>query len=144
MTYEPSIWDSELDQGRRNYVYTIILQSTSPMKLRQLAITLSTIAKEPNHANIIRRLKNFHDSKYRRILTADIAAINASPDYSGIIVHTTNGVEIGTRLNAECFVKAQYAEAVRKLTLAQKMAKKLELKDQLTMEVRDELSTMSR
>lgn len=133
MNYNPSIWDSELESGRRDYIYNIIVQDSFPIKLRELAITLSDISLEPNHAQVIRRLKNFHNSKYRRILTADIAAINASSDYRGIIVHGANGVEIGTRLNAEAYVRAQYAEAVRKLVLTQKMAKKLSLDGQFTL-----------
>ena len=128
--YNPSIWDSELAEGRRSYLYSLMLKNRTPMQLKRIAILISSLAKEDDEAERIIETDYFHDSKYRRILTDDINEINHSDKYPGIIVHDSQGVYLGDRKTAVEYVTKAYAEGIRKLALAQKMAKKLSLDGQ--------------
>lgn len=131
--YKPSIWDSELDFGRRQYIETILRHQSEPMKLRDLAKMISVISREPEHAEKIDKTEVFHDSQYRRILTRDIHKINYSPVFHFIITHDRNGVKIGTKTDAREFVENAYREGLKKIVLAQRMAKKLSLDGQITL-----------
>lgn len=134
MSYNPSIWDTENDEGRRAYLYSLCMNNRTPMKLKAVAYYISDIAKEYDEAQKICGIGNFHDSKYRRILTDDIAEINHSDKYPGIIVHDSQGVYLGDRKTAVEYVDKAYAEGIRKLALAQKMAKKLALDGQYKLD----------
>lgn len=134
MSYSPSIWDTENNEGRRVYLYSLCLNNRTPMKLKTVAYHISNIAKEYDEVMKIRGIGNFHDSKYRRILTDDIAEINHSDKYPGIIVHDSQGVYFGDRQAAVEYVEKAYAEGIRKLALAQKMAKKLALDGQYKLD----------
>ena len=130
--YNPSIWDAELSGARQDYICTI-LQQNGCMTLRNLAIVLSVLAKEPQHGTFIRIMPKFHDSSYRRTLSRDIHEINYSSDFPIIIVHSTKGVKIGSKDDAKIFVDSCFNEGVKKIALAQRMARKLELDGQLTI-----------
>ena len=130
MSYSPSIWDTENDEGRRAYLYSLVCRERRPMKLWFLAKMVSGLANEAKIAIEIEHIVNFHDSKYRRILTDDINEINHSDKYPGIIVHGSQGVYLGDKQTAVEYVTKAYAEGIRKLVLAQKMAKKLSLDGQ--------------
>lgn len=131
--YNPSIWDSELAEGRRSYLYSLMLKNRTPMKLQKVAILISEIAKEYDEAEKV-DFGIFHNSKYRRILTDDINEINHSDKYPGIIVHDSQGVYLGDKQTAVEYVTKAYAEGIRKLALAQKMAKKLSLDGQYKLD----------
>lgn len=130
--YEPSIWDSEMSKPRQDYICTI-LQQNGCMTLRNLALVLSVLAKEPYHGTFIRIMPKFHDSSYRRTLSSDIHEINYSSDYQIVIVHSSKGVKIGSRKDAYEFVESCFSEGVKKIALAQRMARKLSLDGQLTI-----------
>lgn len=134
MSYSPSIWDTENNEGRRAYLYSLCMKNRTPMQLKRIAILISRLAKEEDEAERIVDTDYFHDSKYRRILTDDIAEINHSDKYPGIIVHDSQGVYFGDRQTAVEYVDKAYAEGIRKLALAQKMAKKLALDGQYKLD----------
>ena len=130
--YKPSIWDAEMSIARQDYICTI-LQQNGCMTLRNLALCLSVLAKEPYHGTFVRIMPKFHDSSYRRTLSRDIHEINYSSDFPIIIVHSTKGVKIGSKDDAKKFVDSCFNEGVKKIALAQRMARKLSLDGQLTI-----------
>ena len=134
MIYNPSIWDSELDKGRRDYVYSILQSATRPMKLRELARSLCLVSRETEMINAIDDCTIFHNSRFRRTLTQDIHEMNFNMDFPKIIIHSGDGMKLATKEEAKMYIEAQYKEAIRKMMLAQKMAKKLSLEDQISLE----------
>ena len=118
--------------ARQDYICTI-LQQNGCMTLRNLALVLSVLAKEPQCGTFIRIMPKFHDSSYRRTISRDIHEINYSSDFPIIIIHSKNGVKIGSRKDANEFVNSCFSEGVKKIALAQRMARKLSLDGQLTI-----------
>lgn len=131
VNYNPSIWDPDLSFGRQQYLYAILKANREPMKIVDLAKRISAISKEPQWILEIIHCKNFHNSTYRRTITRDIQAINNSDKFDGIIVHSTNGVHLATKVDAEIYIDSECAEAIRKLNAARKMAKKMGLDGQI-------------
>lgn len=77
---------------------------------------------------------DFHNSRTRRILTADIEAVNESPYYRCIIIHGNRGIKLATQREFERFVRAETAEVFRKLARVRNIIKKGHLDQQADLE----------
>lgn len=66
----------------------------------------------------------YHNSAARRLLTADIEAINASDAFEKIIIHGNRGIKLATEEEFERFLKAEFAEVFKKLRRVRKLAAK--------------------
>lgn len=60
----------------------------------------------------------YHNSLARRLLTADIKAINHSESYDSIIIHGNRGVKLATKNEARFAIISKYGEALRMLKYA--------------------------
>lgn len=58
---------------------------------------------------------NFHDSQARKIMTADIRAINDSADVEKVIISGSRGVKIATKEEWRAAVKREYISVFKKL-----------------------------
>lgn len=81
----------------------------------------------------------FHDSTARRMLTADIEAINTSEDYPMIIISGNQGIKLASRGEFSRFIAAEYKEVFTKLSRVRKIARKggMDLQTDLEGEVRE-------
>lgn len=128
--YNPSIWDRELGDGRRDYVAKIVLNS------RDKAIHMNLLAKSLDYAtgenNAIPDAKtSFHNSRYRRILTSDIDEINRDMRYPLIITSINDGVKYATRDEAQHLYDMLRGKALKILAKAAIVAKKAGLDSQI-------------
>ncbi len=78
----------------------------------------------------------YHNSYARRLLTADIAAINSSPEYEKIIVSGSRGIKLATEEEFRCFLSSELREIFRKLKRVRLLMKKSSRDMQLDMEGR--------
>lgn len=67
---------------------------------------------------------NYHNSRARRMLTADIEYINNSDKYEKIIVSTSRGVKLASEKDFEKFLSSELREVFAKLKRLRKLAKK--------------------
>ena len=67
---------------------------------------------------------NYHNSRARRMLTADIEFINNSEKFEKIIVSTTRGVKLASEKDFEKFLSSELREVFAKLKRLRKLAKK--------------------
>lgn len=83
--------------------------------------------------------RGFHNTHARRMLTADIAAINDSEEYPMIIISGSRGIKLADRAEYERFIKSELTEIFRKLRRIRKMARKagLDGQAQLWGEIRE-------
>ena len=77
---------------------------------------------------------NFHNSGARRLLTADIEAINSSDQYEKIIISGNHGIKLASEKEYRRFLTSEYAEIFRKLKRVRKIARKAGKDQQLSME----------
>lgn len=80
------------------------------------------------------RCKNITNSRARRLMTEDIAAINADPRYEKIIIHGNNGVKIATEEEAARFYAARKAELARSFRSLRQIGRKIGLDGQIDLE----------
>ena len=67
---------------------------------------------------------NYHNSRARRMLTADIEYINNSDKYEKIIVSTSRGVKLASEKDFEKFLSSELREVFAKLKRLRKLARK--------------------
>ena len=137
--YDPSIWDIELSMARCDYIIAILKNAGKAIHLDMLARTLDKLVHE-YHRDL--NTKNFHNSRYRRILTADIDFINRSNSYHVVIISNNNGVKIATKAECEKLLAAERKEAIKKLAKCSTIARKYSLNGQLTI-TEDEILTFA-
>jgi hypothetical protein len=115
--YNPSIWSVEMSEGRRSYVgRTLIeLRHNGPMHMSELGVIIGILTREPIPEPLKGDRKAFHNSKYRRLLSDDIDALNRDPEYPLCIKSDSKGVRVCTKEEAEAMERAEYREAVKKL-----------------------------
>ena len=77
---------------------------------------------------------NYHNSRARRMLTADIEYINNSDKYDKIIVSTSRGVKIASEKDFEKFMAAELREVFAKLKRLRKLEKKGTRDQQINLE----------
>ena len=80
--------------------------------------------------------KTYHNSGCRRLLTADIAAINASDDFEKIIISTSRGVKLATEEEFAKFLGTELREVFAKLGRIRKLSKKGSRNLQMDLECR--------
>lgn len=68
--------------------------------------------------------EDFHDSKARLWITADIRAINADKAVEAIILSNSKGIKIATKEEFEQGMRAEFAAIFRRLKRAYEKAKK--------------------
>ena len=77
---------------------------------------------------------NYHNSRARRMLTADIEYINNSDKFEKIIVSTSRGVKLASEKDFEKFLSAELREVFGKLKRLRKLAKKGTRDQQINLE----------
>jgi len=80
---------------------------------------------------------DYHNSDTRRLLSKDIRDINLDPEYEKVIVHGINGnkgIKLGTESEAIEYLNSCKKEAIRKLALANAIAKKISRDQQLNLQ----------
>ncbi len=66
----------------------------------------------------------YHNSAARRILTADIEAVNSSDKYEKTIISGSRGIKLATEEEFDSFIAAELAEIFKKLKRIRKLMKK--------------------
>lgn len=66
----------------------------------------------------------FHDSQSRRMMTADIRAINASTVIQKIIISSPKGIKLANKEEFDRYIKSERAAALRRLMRVHKKAQK--------------------
>ena len=66
----------------------------------------------------------YHNSVARRMLTADIEAINNSDHFDKIIVSGNRGIKLATEPEFERFLSAEFREVFKKLKRLRRIARK--------------------
>lgn len=66
----------------------------------------------------------YHNSAARRMLTADIEAVNNSDRYEKTIISGSRGIKLATEDEFESFIAAELAEIFKKLKRIRKLIKK--------------------
>lgn len=75
----------------------------------------------------------FHDSTARRMITADIQAINENHFYPKMIIQGNRGVKIGTKEEIERYIKCKFKSTFKKLKRIREMVKKANLDGQFQL-----------
>ena len=84
----------------------------------------------------------FHDSKARHMLTADIRAINQSEVIQKIIISNSKGVKIASEEEFAKYINAEFASIFRKLERTRQKAKKAGLDGQMRIVLGSERDTI--
>lgn len=84
----------------------------------------------------------FHDSRARKMMSADIAAINNSLSFEKIVIHGKRGVKLASDSEIKRFLNTQYAEALRKITYIKGIETKARLDGQNTFDADGTLHTL--
>ena len=69
-------------------------------------------------------VSTYHNSAARRLLTADIEAINGSDRFEKIIISGCRGIKLATEAEFERFISAEFAEVFKKLRRVRRLAQK--------------------
>lgn len=75
--------------------------------------------------------EDFHNSNARKLITADIRAINKSDVIQKMILSTGRGIKLATEEEATKYIKSKYAAIFRQLNLARKLERKAGLDGQM-------------
>ena len=78
----------------------------------------------------------YHNSVARRMLTADIEAINNSDQFDKIIVSGNRGIKLATEPEFERFLDAELREVFGKLRRLRRLARKVSRDQQMDLEGR--------
>ena len=76
----------------------------------------------------------YHNSVARRMLTADIEAINNSDHFDKIIVSGNRGIKLATEPEFERFLSAEFREVFKKLKRLRRIARKGSRDQQINLE----------
>ena len=76
----------------------------------------------------------YHNSTARRLLTADIEAINSSDAYEKIIVSGANGIKLATETEFDRFIRAEFKEIFQKLKRVRKLMSKANRDQQIDID----------
>ena len=80
--------------------------------------------------------KTYHNSRARRMLTADIKAVNNSDEYAKIIVSGSRGIKLATEEDFTRFISSELREVFGKLARVRRLAKKGGKDQQISIEGR--------
>lgn len=139
MAYNPSIWSVELNQGRRDYLVTILQNETKPIHLRDLAIVLGAAAHEPIPEE--KRGKNFHNTHYRRVITSDIRELNNDEKFPLMILSENSGVKLCRRNDFQRIYEKKRRSALKQLAECSILARKAGRDGQTVLITADEIKS---
>ena len=122
------VYVADATKIRRRALYAFLLDREGWISMFDLAYHMKDMY--PGYGWV----SNFHNSRIRRMITADIEAINEDPDFPMIIISSTKAVKISTRDEFERWIRAEYAEILKKLGRARKIAKKAGLDGQVLID----------
>ncbi len=132
--YDPSIWSERANVGRRQYVATVLTKWNGPgLHIRDLGEIIGEMSKEPIPPKYLADNKIFHGTRYRRLLSGDIDALNRDPNFRYSIISDTRGIRLCNRVEAERLVRMERAEAIKKLAKCSLVARKAGLDGQITI-----------
>jgi len=127
-----------MQEGRRQYVVSILRQSGEPIHLDALARTLGDISHEPVPEKALRSRKVFHDSFYRRLITDDIRAINLDERFGGVFIRSSaRGVCLCSRDDLLQRAEARKKAAKKLLWETNVMLRKASMQYQIKIEEED-------
>lgn len=109
-------------------LYNYLKASTGWVTQYELALNL-----EIEYPCTSEDLKDFHNSNARKIMTADIRAINKSDVIQKMIISSSRGVKLATEEEATRYIKAKYAAIFRQLERARKLESKAGLDGQFKL-----------
>ena len=115
------------DRKRQQALYEYLLRRGD--KWTSMEQTTDSISLYPAFFTTV-----YHNSTTRRLLTADIEAINGSSAYEKIILSSRKGIKLATQREFESFIVSEYREIFKKLTRVRIMAKKGKLDQQQDLE----------
>lgn len=135
------IFSKEQAEKRRQYIVTILSYAEHRWTSRYLLAEIlwdifnDCMSDEPCEipAFPIKR-EDFYKSYAARVITADIAAINADKSNYRTIIHNGKGVKLQNRAEAEIWLRAQFRETLGKLNHLKDIARKNGLDGQAIMQ----------
>ncbi len=139
------IFSKDRSAGRRGYIVRILENNEYRYMSRfEIAAELwqiynGALAGE-NVPEFPIKKADFYKSHAARVITADIAAINAEPRNFCTIIHNGCGVKLQSRAEAEIWLKAQFRETLGKLNHLKDIARKNGLDGQEIMGSPDVIS----
>lgn len=139
------IFSKEHAEGRRQYIVTILRDAGDRWTSRYLLAEVlwdifnGRMQEGQVPAFPIKR-EDFYKSHAARVITADIAAINADKNNFRTIIHNGKGVKLQNRTDAEIWLKAQFKETLGKLNHLKDIARKNGLDGQAIMQSPDVIS----
>lgn len=139
------IFGKEHAVGRRQYIVTILRDAGDKWTSRYLLAEIlwdifnGIMQGEPVPAFPITR-EDFYKSNAARVITADIAAINADKNNFRTIIHNGKGVKLQSKADAEIWLRAQFKETLGKLNALKEIARKNGLDGQAIMSSPDVIS----
>ena len=116
----------EEDRARREALYSFLLARGD--KWTRMQATVNRINHYPAYG------VSFHNSGSRRLLTADIEAINSSDKFEKIIVSGSRGIKIANETDFEKFLSSEFSEVFRKLRRVRRIAQKGSRDQQIDLE----------
>jgi len=119
------VYVADATKIRRRALYAFLLDREGWISMFDLAYHMKDLY--PGYGWV----SNFHNSHIRRMITADIEAINEDPDFPMIIISSKRGVKIADRDEFERWIRSEYAEIFKKLKRVLKIAKKAGLDGQV-------------
>ena len=132
MEYNPSIWSVDHNEGRRDYVASVLkAYYGKPLHMKSLAKIIGDISHEP-----VPEYKSnaaFHNTRYRKLLSTDIDALNFNPQFQWIIISDNLGVRICNAADAEKMFKMERKETLKKLAKLSILARKAGRDGQITI-----------
>jgi hypothetical protein len=123
-------YTTEENTARQEALYRFLLSRGN--KWTSMERCTDTVKEYPAFFNV----KSYHNSGARRLLTADIAAINASDDFEKIIISGSRGVKLATEEEFAKFLGAELREVFAKLSRIRKLSKKGSRNLQMDLECR--------
>ena len=114
------------DRARRETLYSFLLARGD--KWTRMQATVNRLVIYPAYG------VNFHNSGSRRLLTADIEAINSSDKFEKIIVSGSRGIKIANETEFEKFLSSEFSEVFRKLRRVRRIAQKGSRDQQIDLE----------
>lgn len=139
------IFSKEHAEGRRQYIVTILSYAEHRWTSRYLLASVlwdiyNGAMDDEDMPELPIRREDFYKSHAARVITADIAAINADKNNYRTIIHNGKGVKLQSRADAEIWLKAQFKETLGKLNHLKDIARKNGLDGQAIMQSPDVIS----
>ena len=78
-------------------------------------------------------VSTFHNSYARRMLTADIQAINEHSEFNKLIIHSNFGIKLANEEESAAYLGGQYASLFRKLRRVRLLEKKAGMNGQFSL-----------